>query len=199
MSEVYRAIDTKLDRTVVIKLLAERDAADSDLRERLTREALAAGRLTAGPNTVTIYDVGEWDGRPYIVMEFLPGGSLEEQLRRDGPVSPRRALACLADAAAALDHAHASGVVHRDVKPANLLLDGEGRLHVADFGIASAAGLASMTLTGTVLGTAGYLSPEQAQGRPATPAADRYALAVVGFELLAGERPFRRDSFAAEA
>ena len=199
MGEVYRAIDASLDRTVAIKLLAERDAADGDLRERLTREALAAGRLTAGPNTVTIYDVGEWDGRPYIVMAYLPGGSLEEQLRRDGSVSPRRALAWLAEAAAALDHAHAKGVVHRDVKPANLLLDGEGRLHVADFGIASAAGLASMTQTGTVLGTAGYLAPEQAEGKTVTAAADRYALAVVGFELLTGGRPFRRDSLTAEA
>lgn len=199
MGEVYRATDAKLDRTVAIKLLAERYAADHEVRERLTREALAAGRLSAGPNTVTIYDVGEWDGRPYIVMEYLPGGSLEEWLRREGPPPPPRALAWLAEAAAALDHAHANGVVHRDIKPANLLLDGEDRLHVADFGIASAVGMASMTQTGTVLGTAGYLAPEQAEGRPATAAADRYALAVVGFEILTGGRPFGRDSLTAEA
>ena len=199
MGEVYRATDAKLDRTVAIKLLAERYAADSELRERLKREALAAGRLSAGPNTVTIYDVGEWEGRPYIVMEYLAGGSLEERLSREAPLSPGRAFAWLAEAAAALDHAHANGVVHRDVKPANLLLDGEGGLHVADFGIASAAGLASLTQTGTVLGTAGYLAPEQAEGKTATAAADRYALAVVGFELLTGGRPFQRDSVTAEA
>ena len=123
-------------------------------------------------------------------MEYLAGGSLADVLWRQGtqPLAP--VLGWLAQAGAALDYAHAHGVVHRDVKPANLLLDREGNVHVADFGIASAAGLASVTQTGTVLGTLGYLAPEQAAGKRATAAVDRYALGVVAFELLTGERPF---------
>jgi tetratricopeptide (TPR) repeat protein len=132
-------------------------------------------------------------------MEYLSGGSLEERLRDGGPVSPGQALEWLEQAANALDAAHREGVVHRDVKPANLLLDRHGRIHVADFGIASAAGLDSLTQTGTVLGTASYLSPEQAMGERATPASDLYSLGVVAFELLTGRRPFEADSVAAEA
>ncbi len=199
MGDVYRASDVTLGRTVAIKLLPDRYAADADMLRRFMREALAAARLSGGPNTVTVYDVGEWQGRPFIVMEYLAGGSLQDLLHREGAQPPGRALAWLEQAAAALDHAHANGVVHRDVKPANLLLDRDGQVHVADFGIASAAGLASMTQTGTVLGTAGYLAPEQAEGKPATAAADRYALGVVAYELLTGERPFQRDSLTAEA
>jgi eukaryotic-like serine/threonine-protein kinase len=190
MGEVVRVTDTELGRTVAVKLLAERYADEPEAAERFKREAVAAGRLSGEPHTVTIYDVGSWGGRPYIVMEYLAGGSLDEVLRAIGVPPRRQSLAWLADAAAALDHAHANGVVHRDVKPANLLLDEQGTLHVADFGIATAVGSAELTLTGTVLGTAGYLSPEQARGEPATPASDRYALAVVAFELLTGERPF---------
>ena len=124
-------------------------------------------------------------------MEYLGGGSLEDRLRRDGAQPPARALAWLEQVAAALDAAHRHGIVHRDVKPANLLLNERGELRVADFGIASAAGMDSMTLTGTVLGTAGYLSPEQAQGERATPASDLYALAVVAYELLSGAAALR--------
>ena len=198
MGEIYRATDESLGRAVAVKVLARRYADDEGVRRRFTREALAAARLSAAPNTVTIYDVGEWNERPFIVMEYLSGGSLEEKLR-DGPVPPGQALAWLEQAARALDAAHAEGAVHRDVKPANLLLDREGNVHVADFGIASAAGMDSLTATGTVLGTAGYLSPEQAQGDRATAASDRYALAVVAFELLTGSRPFEADSTTAEA
>ena len=132
-------------------------------------------------------------------MELLEGGSLDDVLRATGAQSPERTLRWLDHAAAALDHAHAHGVVHRDVKPANLLLDGDSTLHVADFGIATALGSVSLTRTGTVLGTVGYLAPEQAEGKPASPASDRYALAVVAFELLTGTRPFARDSAMAEA
>jgi len=190
MGDVYRATDAELDRTVAIKVLADRYAADPEVGERFTREALAAARLSSGPSTVTIYDVGSWRGRPFIVMEYLAGGSLADVFRRDGSQPLERALGWLAQAGAALDYAHAHGVVHRDVKPANLLLDREGNVHVADFGVASAAGLASITQTGTVLGTVGYLAPEQAAGETATAAADRYALAVVAFEALTGARPF---------
>ena len=199
MGEIYRATDTELGRTVAVKLLADRYAGDLSVRARFKREALAAARLSSSPNIVTIYDVGEWAGRPYIVMECLGGGSLEKVLRDAAGGEPGRALTWLEQAAAALDAAHAHGVVHRDVKPANLLLDGQGRVHVADFGIASAAGLDSLTLTGTVLGTASYLSPEQAQGGRASPAGDCYSLAVVAFELLTGRRPFEGATAAAEA
>jgi eukaryotic-like serine/threonine-protein kinase len=199
MGDIYRATDSVLGREVAIKVLAERYARDEDVRERFTREALAAARLSGEPNTVTIYDVGEHNGRPYIVMEYLAGGSLDEMLRSDGAQPPMRAFAWLEEAARALDAAHAKGVVHRDVKPANLMLDRDGHVHVADFGIASSAGMDSLTMTGTVLGTAGYLAPEQAQGDRAAPASDRYALGVVAWELLTGRRPFEADSPTAEA
>jgi tetratricopeptide (TPR) repeat protein len=199
MGEVFRAEDAVLERTVAIKVLAANLAGDEAVRARFTREGLAAARLSNAPSTVTIYDVGEHEGRPYIVMEYLPGGSLAALIEREGPQPLGRALAWLHQAAAALDAAHASGIVHRDVKPANLLLDEEGRVHVADFGVASAAGMTSLTEAGTVVGTAGYLSPEQARGERATPASDRYALGVVAFELLTGARPFERESPTAEA
>jgi eukaryotic-like serine/threonine-protein kinase len=199
MGDIYRATDSVLGREVAVKILADRYSQDAPVRERFTREALAAARLSGQPNTVTIFDVGEHGGRPYIVMEFLGGGSLDDLLRKDGAQPPQRVFAWLEQAGSALDAAHAHGVVHRDVKPGNLLLDHEGNVHVADFGIASAAGMDSLTMTGTVLGTAGYLSPEQAQGDRATPASDRYALGVVAFELLTGSRPFEAATPTAEA
>jgi len=199
MGEIYRAEDAHLARTVAVKLLSDRFADNEAIRARFTREGLAVARLSNAPSIVTIFDVGEHDGRPYIVMEYLAGGSLADRLTREGAQPLGRALEWLGQAAAALDAAHESGIVHRDVKPANLLLDNEDRVKVADFGVASAAHLASFTEAGTVLGTAGYLAPEQARGETATPASDRYALAVVAFELLTGARPFERDSPTAEA
>jgi predicted Ser/Thr protein kinase len=196
MGEVYRATDTSLGRTVAVKLLT--GAADDVVRKRFTREALAAARLSGEAGTVTIFDVGEWNDRPFIVMEYFDGGSLQDVLH-GGAQPPARALTWLEQTARALDHAHERGIVHRDVKPGNLLLDTQGRVHVADFGVATAAGLDTVTQTGTVIGTAGYLSPEQAQGRESTPASDRYALGVVAFELLTGSRPFANDSPTAEA
>jgi serine/threonine protein kinase len=188
MGEIYRATDSELGRDVAVKMLAPHQAEDEDLRARFLREGLAAARLSGEPHIVKIYDVGEWDGRPFIVMEHLAGGTLADRLAVGRP-PPAQALEWLEQAASALDAAHSHGVVHRDVKPANLLLDRAGAVRVADFGIASAAGLDSSTQTGTVLGTAGYLSPEQAAGGRATPASDRYALAVVAHELLTGARP----------
>jgi len=199
MGEIFLATDELLGRRVAVKLLADRYARDEGIRQRFTREAHAAARLSGESGAVTIFDVGEWNERPYIVMEHLPGGSLEDRLRRSGAQAPAQALPWLEQAAAALDAAHRQGIVHRDIKPANLLLDARGDVHVADFGIASATGLDSLTLTGTVLGTAGYLSPEQAQGERAGPASDRYALAIVAYELLSGERPFASESVTAEA
>jgi len=199
MGDIFAATDAVLGREVAVKLLAERYAADSGIRERFQREGMAAARLSGEPAAVTIFDVGEHDSRPFIVMELLRGGSLEERLRRDGAQPPARVLAWLEQAAGTLDAGHEHGIVHRDVKPANLLLNERGEVRVADFGIASAAGLDSMTLTGTVLGTAGYLAPEQAAGERSSPASDRYALAVVAYELLSGHRPFERESPTAEA
>src|SRR6476660_8445936 len=199
MGEIYRATDSTLGRAVAVKLLAERYSRDDAVRGRFTREALAAARLSGEPNIVTVFDVGEHAERPFIVMEYLSGGSLEQRIRHDGAQEPSQALEWLEQAALALDAAHRHGVVHRDVKPANLLLDRNNDVHVADFGITSAAGMDSLTMTGTVLGTAGYLSPEQAQGERATAASDRYSLGIVAFELLSGRRPFDSDSITAEA
>jgi len=198
MGEVYRATDTALERTVAVKLLSDRYAQQDEARARFQREALAAARLSAAPNVVTVFDVAEHHGRPLIVMEYLEGGSVYERLR-NGRVPREQALRWLEQTADALDRAHASGVVHRDVKPANLLLDRDGNVHVSDFGIASASGADMLTAPGTVLGTAGYISPEQARGEPATPASDRYSLAVVAFELLTGRRPFVGDTPTTEA
>jgi eukaryotic-like serine/threonine-protein kinase len=199
MGRIFRATDTELRREVAVKVLAERYADDDSIRDRFRREALAAARLSANPNIVTIFDVLEYDGLPMIVMEYLSGGSLEERVQGHDGCPPGQVFTWMEQAAHALDDAHAAGVVHRDIKPANLLLDSRDQVHVGDFGIASAVGLDGNTETGTILGTAGYLSPEQALGQRATAASDRYSLAVVAFELLAGERPFVADSTVAEA
>jgi eukaryotic-like serine/threonine-protein kinase len=198
MGEVYRATDSVLHRIVAVKMLADRHARNPEVRTRFKREALAAAQLSAHRNVVTVFDVGEHQERPFIVMEFLEGGSVHDRLR-SGPIEPDLALDWLEQAADGLDAAHARGIVHRDVKPANLLLDVDGNVHVTDFGIASAAGLDTLTIPGTVLGTAGYLAPEQARGEPATAASDRYGLAVVAFELLTGRRPFAADTPVTEA
>jgi eukaryotic-like serine/threonine-protein kinase len=198
MGEIFCATDSELGREVALKVLAARYAQNKPLRARFEREALAAARLSGTPHIVTIFDVTEHAGRPIIVMEYLSGGSLEAQIAGT-PCPTAQALRWLDEAAGALDAAHAAGVVHRDVKPANLLLDGRGSLHIADFGVASAAGLDSFTQTGTILGTAGYLSPEQAQGHRTTAASDRYSLAVVAWELLTGRRPFAADTPTTEA
>jgi serine/threonine protein kinase len=199
MGAIYLAEDGELGRKVAIKVLDDRFAGDEQLRQRFRREALTAARLAGNARVVTIFDVGEWEGRPFIVMEYMPGGTLADRARQ-GPVDPETALTWLAQAAEALDAAHELGIVHRDVKPANLLFDTRGDLAVGDFGIARAADdTLGMTAAGAVLGTAGYLAPEQALGQPATAASDRYALGVVAYELLTGGRPFERSSTTAEA
>jgi tetratricopeptide (TPR) repeat protein len=199
MGEVYRATDSVLERTVAVKLLSDRHSREPEVRARFRREALAAARLSGTPHVITVFDVGEHEEQPYIVMEYLEGGSVHDRLREEGHVPPGQALEWLAQAGQALDRAHGEGVVHRDVKPANLLLDRDGNVVVTDFGIASTSGVDTLTLPGTVLGTAGYLSPEQARGEPATAASDRYGLGVVAFELLTGRRPFEGDTAATEA
>jgi serine/threonine-protein kinase len=189
-AEVLLAHDEELDRAVAVKLLTPELGADPSVPERFAREAVLAARLGSHPHVVTVHDAGRWRGRPFIVMEYERGGSVDDRLRA-GSVSRAQALRWLRETAEAVDAAHAAGIVHRDLKPGNLLLDEHDSVRVADFGIARALdeALERLTLTGTILGTAGYLSPEQARGERATPASDRYSLAVVAHELLFGRRP----------
>src|SRR5215211_5735887 len=199
MAGVWEAHDELLDRSVAVKVLAQHLSEDERARKRFEREARAAAGLSSHPNVVTIYDVAEHDGRAFMVMELLRGGSVADVLRREERIDHHRALRWLREAASALDAAHEAGIVHRDVKPANLLLDEHDRLAIGDFGIARLAWEEQVTQTGQVLGTAAYLAPEQAMGEPAIAASDRYALSVVAFELLTGEKPFNAEHFAAQA
>jgi eukaryotic-like serine/threonine-protein kinase len=192
MGEVWVARDLLLDRPVAVKVLGGALAGDGRAAERLRREARAVARLDH-PNIARVLDLGEHDGRPYLVMELLEGESLAGRIDRAGPMAPGEAARVVAAVADALQAAHRAGVVHRDVKPGNVFLTAEGEVKVLDFGIASAAGEADLT-TGDLLGTAAYLAPERALGRPATPAADIYSLGVVLYELLAGRRPFEGGS-----
>src|SRR5436190_14742977 len=183
MSEVWLADDTELGRPVVVKLLG----ADAE-RPRFEREARAAAAL-AHPNIVQIYHYGEWNGRPYMVLEHLPGRTLEERLR-GGALADTETRRIARDVAAGLAHAHARRLVHRDLKPANILFDGEGRAKIADFGIARMGNQGTLTEAGTVLGTASYISPEQASGLPAGPPSDVYSFGVILFRMLTGQLPF---------
>src|SRR4051794_12632376 len=199
MATVYACEDQVLGRLVAVKVLAAHFSADPSAAERFEREARAAARVSDHPHVVTIYDIGEHEGTPFIVMEYFAGGTGADRLRADEPIPHPTALRWLEQTASALDHAHRAGIVHRDVKPANLLLDANGRVAVGDFGIARMASEAGVTSTGVVLGTAAYLSPEQALGQPATAASDRYALTAVAFELLTGRKPFQAEHVAAQA
>ena len=199
MAGVWEATDELLGRSVAVKVLASHLSEDDRARRRFEREARAAAGLSSHPHVVTIYDVGEYDGRAFMVMELMPGGTVADRLRAGRTIADETALRWLREAAGALDAAHDQGVVHRDIKPGNLLLDDRDRLAIADFGIARLALEDQLTATGQVLGTASYISPEQAVGEPATAASDRYALAVVAFELLTGSRPFQAEHFAAQA
>jgi eukaryotic-like serine/threonine-protein kinase len=199
MASVWAAEDELLGRLVAVKVLAAGYAQDERANRRFLREARAGARLSDCRHVVTVYDIGEHDGRPFMVMEHFAGGTVADRLRSGREIPRALALRWLREAAEALDCAHRHDVVHRDVKPANLLIDERGRLAVGDFGIATVATEASLTQTGQVLGTAAYISPEQARGHAATDASDRYALAVVAFELLTGRRPFAADHPAAQA
>jgi serine/threonine protein kinase len=199
MAAVWEAHDELLDRSVAVKVLASHLSEDDRARRRFEREARAAAGLSSHPNVVTIYDVSEHDDRAFMVMELMRGGSVADRLRANAEIPRDTVLDWLHEAAAALDAAHDANVVHRDIKPANLLLDERGRLAIADFGIARIAQEDQLTQTGQVLGTASYISPEQAMGEPADAASDRYSLAVVAYELLTGSRPFQGEHFAAQA
>jgi serine/threonine protein kinase len=189
MGVVFLAWDRPLSRHVAIKVLASEFAADPVARERFARETALAGRLGRHPHIVTAHEAGEWKQRPYVVFEYMPNGSLAEQLRDGGAPQQAQALRWLAQAAEAVDHAHGAKVIHRDIKPANLLLDADENLHVADFGVSRSDGEATLTAEGEVVGTVGYLAPEQVEGRGATAASDRFALGVVAYQLLTGGLP----------
>jgi serine/threonine-protein kinase len=195
MALVYLARDRDEDRPVAVKLLADNLAADPELRRRFAREAELAERLSH-PHVLRVLDSGETDGRAFIVFEYVDGRNLAEELAREGPLLPRRVAELGAQAAAALAHAHERGLVHRDVKPQNLLLTADGRLKVSDFGIARIVDGTQLTQVGTVLGTAAYLAPEQAAGEEATPAADVYGLGAVLYELLTGRPPYDAPTLA---
>jgi serine/threonine-protein kinase len=188
MSEVWAAEDVDLGRRVAIKRLG----LDADAT-RFEREAHAVAAL-AHPNICQLYDYGEERGRPYMVLEYLGGGTLEDRLRRDQPYDDEETRRIATELASGLAHAHARGLVHRDLKPANVLFDDEGRAKVADFGIARLSGAGTLTEAGTLLGTAAYISPEQASGLPATPASDVYSFGVILFRLLSGRLPFEAET-----
>jgi serine/threonine-protein kinase len=189
MALVYLGHDAKLGRPVAIKLLADNLAGDESFRARFLREARMAAGLSH-VNIVHVYDVGQdEDERPYIVMEFVDGESLAETIAREGTLDPARVRRIALDCCAGLQHAHAAGLVHRDIKPHNLLLDRDDRVKIADFGVARSLAETQLTVVGSVLGSARYLAPEQAAGRPVTPAADIYSLGATLYQLLCGRTP----------
>jgi eukaryotic-like serine/threonine-protein kinase len=195
MATVELAEDTQLGRRVAIKRLFASLAGDEIFEERFIREARMAAALSH-PNLVAVYDVGDEDGLPYIVMEYVEGETLAELMARRGPVPPDRAVKILLQVCAGLEHAHAAGLVHRDIKPQNLLLRRDGVVKVADFGIARTLQGTQLTQVGTVLGTVAYLAPEQAAGERVTAAADIYSLGAVAYELLTGHTPYEFESLA---
>jgi serine/threonine-protein kinase len=195
MATVELARDTQLGRKVAIKRLFASLVDDETFQARFLREA----RLAAGLshlNLVAVYDLGEADGVPYIVMEYVEGETLSQLMRREGPLPADRAVELLLQVCAGLEHAHAAGLVHRDIKPQNLLVRTDGVLKIADFGIARMLQATQLTQAGTVLGTAAYLAPEQAAGGPVTASADIYSLGAVAYELLAGRTPYEFESLA---
>ncbi len=192
MADVYRAEDIELRRQVALKFLHQRFAEDPEFVERFRREATSAAGLQH-PNVVGIFDRGDWDGTPYIAMEYVRGRTLKEIVNDHGALEPRLAANLTIQILTATAFAHRNGIVHRDLKPHNVLVDEDGRAKVTDFGIAR-AGASDMTETGSIMGTAQYLSPEQAQGHPVDERSDLYSIGVVFYELLTGIVPFDHES-----
>ena len=198
MARIYRAHDNQLDRDIAVKVLRPEYGRDPDFGSRFRHEAQAAASLNH-PNIVSVYDYGQDPAGPFIVMELVDGEDLAAIVKRSGPLPPRQAARIAAETARALHAAHQRGIVHRDVKPGNVMIDRDGRVKVTDFGIARAIAEAQMTLPGTTLGSVHYFSPEQARGDQATPSSDIYSLGIVLYELLTGHRPWEADSAAAVA
>ena len=197
MGEVWQAEDTTLGRTVAIKLLRREYADDPTFLARFRNEAVHTAGLSHSGIAV-VYDFGEGTeeegGSPYLVMEYVPGEPLSTIVSREGALAPQRTLDIVGQAALGLQAAHDAGVVHRDVKPGNILVTPDGSVKVTDFGIARATNAVPLTRTGAIMGTAYYISPEQASGRPVTPASDVYSLGIVAYECLTGRRPFDGDT-----
>jgi eukaryotic-like serine/threonine-protein kinase len=199
MSSVYRAHDRLLERDVALKVLHEQFTADGDYVERFRREARSVAQLSH-PNIVTVIDRGEQDGRQFIVFEYCEGENLKALIARKGPLPVREAVELALQIARALGFAHEHGLVHRDVKPQNVLLNGDGETKVTDFGIARSLDVhGGLTQTGTVMGTSDYISPEQARGARVDAQSDIYSLGTVVYEMLTGEVPFPGDNFVAVA
>src|SRR6188508_229710 len=193
MSTVYRAFDSTLERRVAIKLMHRDIAADSDQLERFRREARSVAQLSH-PHIVGVIDAGEDDGRPYIVFEYVEGETLKERIRRMGSLPIDEAVAYAIEIARALGAAHARGIVHRDIKPQNVLIDEEGSAKVTDFGIARSMDDSGLTAEGRVLGTTDYVSPEQALGHDVNGQSDIYSLGIVLYEMLTGDVPFHGEN-----
>src|SRR5437867_6067839 len=193
MAEVYLGTDRVLGRPVAVKILADRFARDGSFVARFRREAQSAAALNH-PNVVSVFDTGSDDGTHYIVMEYVKGKTLSQVIREDAPLLPERAVEITQGVAQALAFAHRAGIIHRDVKPGNIMLTPHGDVKVMDFGIARATTSESLTQTATVLGTATYFSPEQAQGAAVDARSDIYSLGVVLYEMLTAVPPFSGDS-----
>ncbi|MGI8711697.1 MAG: protein kinase domain-containing protein [Solirubrobacteraceae bacterium] len=198
MSTVYRATDVTLERQVAIKLMNREVASDSDQLERFRREARAVAQMSH-PHIVGVIDAGEDDGRPYIVLEYVEGETLKDRIRRNGRLPITEAVAYAIEIARALGNAHARHIIHRDVKPQNVLIDQEGSAKVTDFGIARTLEEDGLTADGRVLGTTDYVSPEQALGHRVTGQSDLYSLGIVLYEMLTGEVPFKGENQVAVA
>lgn len=198
MGEVWKANDSVIGRHVAIKILKEEYLGDPGFRERFRTEAKNAA-LVNHEGIANVFDYGEEDGSAYLVMELVPGEALSTVLEREKILPASRVLAIVAQTAAALHQAHLAGLVHRDIKPGNLLITPDGTVKITDFGIARLADQVPLTATGQVMGTVQYLAPEQAGGKPASPATDIYSLGIVAYEALAGKRPFRGESQVAIA
>ncbi|WP_456286463.1 serine/threonine protein kinase [Microbacterium sp. JZ70] len=198
MGEVWEATDHVIGRSVAIKILKDEYMGDPGFLERFRAEARHAA-LVNHEGIASVFDYGEENGSAFLVMELVPGEALSTILEREGALPPERTLDITAQTAAALQAAHAAGLVHRDIKPGNLLITPDGRVKITDFGIARIADQVPLTATGQVMGTVQYLSPEQASGHPASPATDTYSLGIVAYECLAGKRPFTGESQVAIA